>query len=92
MFDEHELRPIEGAAGRSVCAPLVRLLLDAGADLRKTDQTLSMAVLGGDEDDPRALLAAAPRHWWQVRWALKACVVLDRIEFARLIVAGHERR
>src|SRR6185295_6265883 len=27
-------------------------------------------------------------HWWQVRWALKACVVLDRIEFARLIVAA----
>ena len=88
MFDDHEWRPIEGAAGRSVCAPLVRLLLDAGADLRKTGQTLSKAVLGGDEDVLRALLAAAPRHWWQVRWALKACVVLDRIDFARLIVAA----
>jgi len=88
MFDEHEWRPIEGAAGRSVCAPLVRTLLDAGADLGRTKQALSMAVLGGDEDVLRALLAAAPRHWWQVRWALKACVVLDRIGFARLIVAA----
>ena len=88
MFDEHEWRPIEGAAGRSVCAPLLRVLLDAGADLGKTGQALSMAVLGGDEDVLRTLLAAAPRHWWQVRWALKACVVLDRIEFARLIVAA----
>jgi ankyrin repeat protein len=88
MFDEHEWRPIEGAAGRTACAPLVRLLLDAGANLAKTGQALSMAVLGGDEDVLRALLAAAPRHWWQVRWALKACVVLDRIEFARLIVAA----
>jgi len=88
MFDDHEWRPIEGAAGRSVCAPLVRLLLAAGADLGKTGQALSMAVLGGDEEVLRALLAAAPRHWWQVRWALKACVVLERIDFARLIVAA----
>ena len=88
MFDEHEWRPIEGAAGRVVSAELIQLLLDAGADLGKTGQALSFAVRSGDEHVLKTLLAAAPRHWWQVRWALKACVVLDRIDFARAIVAA----
>ena len=36
MFDEHEWHPIDGAVGRLRSPELVRLLLDAGADLNKT--------------------------------------------------------
>lgn len=86
IFDEHEWRPIEGAAGRVVSAKLVQTLLEAGADLRRTTQVLAQAVSGGNVDILKMLLAVAPRDWWQMRWALKACVVMDRTDMAQLIV------
>jgi ankyrin repeat protein len=91
MFDEHEWRPIDGAAGRLANIELVRLLLDKGADLNITYETLSQAVRGANVDVLNLLLKAGPQDWWQVGWALKACAVLDRPDMARILMS-HLRR
>ena len=87
MFDEHEWRPIDGAAGRLANVELVRLLLEKGADLNVTYETVSQAVRGGDMEVLRLLLENGPPDWWQVGWALKACAVLDRADMARTLMS-----
>ncbi len=86
MFDEHEWRPIDGAAGRAGSTDLVRLLLDAGADLNQTSETVSQAVRSGNIEVLELLLEAGPQPWWQVGWALKACVLLEKTGMARILV------
>jgi len=87
MFDEHEWRPIDGAAGRLVNVEVVRLLLENGVGLNKTYETVSQAVRGGNTALLKLLLEAGPEEWWQVGWALKACAVLDRADMARILVS-----
>ena len=88
LFDQEEWHPLEAAAGRLASPQIVRMLLDAGADLTQAPIVLSQAVRGGSFEVLQHLLRAAPRHWWAVRWALKACVILDRLDLARTIVAA----
>jgi ankyrin repeat protein len=91
MFDEHEWRPIDGAAGRVGSPELVRVLLDAGADLNQTYETVSQAVRSGNIEVLKLLLEAGPQGWWQVGWALKACVMLEKPEMARILIPYLER-
>ena len=85
MFDEHEWRPLEGAAGRAASLELIDLLLAAGADPKKTGTFLAQAVIGGDPAVLERALRAGPPDW-QVTWALKTSVALDRPNLARLLV------
>lgn len=77
---------LEGAAGCLASPELVRALLKAGADVRKTEQFLQQAVRGG-ENEVLQLALDVDSPWWQVTWALTACVELDREEMAHLLVA-----
>jgi len=77
--------PLEGAAARATSPELVQLLLDHGASVDKTGAFLKRAVIGGSADVVRVALAANP-PWWQVIWALCACVEQDRIDLARMLV------
>jgi Ankyrin repeats (3 copies) len=86
MFDEHEWRPIDGAAGRLAEPDLVRLLLESGTDLTKTYETVSQALRTGNVEVLTLILQAGPKEWWQVGWALKACAVLGKPDLARLLV------
>jgi ankyrin repeat protein len=86
MFDEHEWRPIDGAAGRLAESDLVRLLLEAGADLNKTYETVSQAVRAGNVEVLTLILESGPKEWWQIGWALKACAVLEKPDMARILV------
>jgi ankyrin repeat protein len=85
MFDEHEWHPLEGAAGRVASAELIDVLVEAGADPKKTSAFLTQAVSGGDATVLARAIAVGPPDW-QVTWALKASVVLDRPELARLLI------
>ena len=85
MFDEHVWRPIEGAAGRVASVELMDLLLAAGADASRTEVLLTEAVKGGEAAVLARALAAGPPGW-QVTWALKASVVLDRPHLAHLLM------
>jgi ankyrin repeat protein len=85
MFDEHQWRPLEGAAGRVASVELIDILLASGADPKKTATLLVQAVEGGEAAVlARALEAGPPR--WQVTWALKVSVVLDRPQLAQMLV------
>src|SRR5581483_7051638 len=64
---------------------LVDRLLAAGADPKKTSVFLVQAVRGGDPAVLARALAALP-PWWQVTWALKATVIHNRPDLARLLV------
>src|SRR5262249_50262205 len=86
MFDEHEWRAVDGAAGRLASVELMRLLLEAGADLNQTYETVSQAARSGDIELLKFLLDAGPKEWSQVGWALKACVVLEKPEMARILI------
>jgi ankyrin repeat protein len=88
LFDQEEWHPLEAAAGRLVSPGIVGVLIDAGADVGSAPIVLSQAVRGGSTQVLERLLAAAPRDWWAVRWALLACVMLERIDLARTIVAA----
>lgn len=85
IFDEYEWRPISGAAGRLGSPELVRLLIGSGAPVLKTNAILNEAVRGGSIEVLRLLLELAPRDWYQIIWALKASVVLNNKEMARLL-------
>jgi ankyrin repeat protein len=64
---------------------LIEVLLAAGAEPARTATFLTQAVASGDPAVLARALAAGPPDW-QVIWALKASVVLDRPEMARLLV------
>jgi ankyrin repeat protein len=85
IFDDYEWRPISGAAGRLGSPELVRLLIGSGAAVLKTNAILNEAVRGGSVEVLRLLLELAPREWYQIIWALKASVVLNNKETARMI-------
>jgi ankyrin repeat protein len=85
MFDEHSWCPLEAAAGRAASAELIDVLLEAGANPKKTGTFLAQAVIGGEAAVLARALAAGPPDY-QVIWALKASVVLDRPQLARLLV------
>jgi hypothetical protein len=85
IFDDYEWRPISGAAGRLGSPELVRLLISGGAAVFKTNAILNEAVRGGSVEVLRLLLEVAPRDWYQLIWALKASVVLNNKEMARMI-------
>lgn len=84
LFDQEEWYPIDAAADLAD-SDVVRLFLDAGADVGKTGAVLSQAVRGGNVEVLRLLLAAAPPSW-QVGWAVKACVVVQRPDMARILI------
>jgi ankyrin repeat protein len=83
-YEWDEWRPLEGAAGRVARVDLVRLLLDGGADPKKTGSFLTQAVKGGSGDVLKLALASGP-PWWQVTHALRAAVELDRPDMVRLL-------
>jgi ankyrin repeat protein len=63
----------------------VRFLIGCGAAVLKTNAILNEAVRGGSIEVLRLLLEIAPRDWYQIIWALKASVVLNNKEMARLL-------
>src|SRR5262249_32679796 len=60
LSEDNDLLAIEAAAGRSASPELVRLLLEAGADLTKTTVALLQAVRGGHLAVLGLLLEALP--------------------------------
>ena len=82
---DEDWTPLEGAAAVAASPPLVQLLLDRGASLDRTGGFLKRAVRGGSAEVLRIGLAAKP-PWWQVIWALCACVELDRADLVRMLV------
>src|SRR5262249_48594129 len=86
MFDEHEWRPIDGAAARSNSVEMVKLLLAAGADLKQTSEIVSQVVRTGNLDILKIVLDAGPKDWRQLGWALKACAVLEKPHIAKVLI------
>jgi len=91
MFDEHVWHVIDGAAGRLASPEIVRPLLEAGADLTQTSEILSQAVRAGNLEVLKMLLDAGPKDWYQVGWALKACVLLEKPDAARILISHMAR-
>jgi hypothetical protein len=52
---------------------------------------LKHAVRGGNAEVLRVLLELAPADWFEVIWALLECVILDRRELARMLIAHAAR-
>jgi ankyrin repeat protein len=88
MLDGYEWRPIEGAAAVAD-HELLGLLVARGADPNLTSAFLTRAVQSGDREILRIALDAKP-PWWQVTWALCACVELERADMAPVLVAHAE--
>jgi ankyrin repeat protein len=85
---DHELFAIEAAAGSAADAGLVRLLLDAGASLDETTVALLQAVRGGNAEVLALLLERLPPNLlWQVGWALREAVTVERLDLARMLAA-----
>ena len=83
---ENELFAIEAAAGCTASLELVRVLLEAGADLSQTTVALLQAVRGGRMEVLRYLLDALPSDvLWQVGWALHEAVVIARKDMLRVL-------
>ncbi len=82
-------RPLRHRGRRRAAAPapeLVRVLLEAGADLKQTTVALLQAVRGGNLEVLNLLLAALPREVsWQANWALQESVVADRMDMVRIL-------
>jgi ankyrin repeat protein len=88
LFEQEEWRPIDAAAVHAASAELVALLLKTGADLEKTGAAVSQAVRGGNTEVLKVVLAALPESLlWQVGWAAKAAVLLNRPDMARMLAA-----
>jgi ankyrin repeat protein len=90
-YSGQEWRPLAGAAERVASTELVRLLIAAGAAVLKTPGVLSHAVRGGNIDVLRVLLDLSPPDWYQVIWALKASVEIERLDMSRLLIAHASR-
>ena len=88
LSPDHELLAIEAAAGGAADPELVRLLLDAGGSLDETTVALLQAVRGGNTEVLALLLERLPRDLlWQVGWALREAVALERLDMARMLAA-----
>jgi len=88
LFEQEEWRPIDAAAVHAANAELVGLLLKTGADLEKTGAAVSQAVRGGNTEVLKVVLAALPESLlWQVGWAARAAVLLNRPDMARMLAA-----
>ncbi len=61
---------------------IAKRLIEIGADVNAP----GLAVLSGNIEVLELLLEAGPQPWWQVGWALKACVLLEKTEMARILV------
>jgi ankyrin repeat protein len=85
-YGNEEWRPLSGAANPAVSPGLVRLLVFAGASAMKTPGVLTHAVEGGDLEVLRLLLEGSPPDWYQIGWALLACVEYDRVELVRVLI------
>ena len=91
LSEDQALLAIEAAASRRASAKLVRLLLDAGADLRQTTSALLQAVRGGNAEVLNILLGALPSDVsWQIGWALQEAVVRERKDMVRMLAAHAE--
>jgi ankyrin repeat protein len=91
LSEDHALLAIEAAASRRASVKLVRLLLDAGADLKQTTSALLQAVRGGNTEVLKILLDALPSEVsWQEGWALQEAVVRRRKEMLRILAAHAE--
>ncbi len=88
-YDVEAWSALAGAAGRVGSADLMRVLIDAGADVETAPHLLKQAVWSGDLRVLEAALAAKP-PWWQVIWALVACADLDQSVQAKLLVPHAE--
>jgi len=88
LWEDNELMAIEAAAGRAASPALVKLLLDAGAQLEHTTVALLQAVRGGSIEVLSLLLAALPSSVsWQTGWALRESIVAGRNDMARMLAA-----
>jgi ankyrin repeat protein len=93
LFDQENWHPIDAAAVHRGSWELVQLLLNAGADLNKTPAVLSQAVRSGNPDVLQILLASLPEPLrWQVGWAAKASVLLNRIDMVRMLASYNAPR
>jgi len=61
LSEDHALLTIEAAASRRASVKLVRLLLDAGADLKQTTSALLQAVRGGNTEVLKILSRCPPK-------------------------------
>jgi len=86
MAQDNDLFAIEAAAGRAASAELVRVLLDAGADLEETTVALLQAVRGGIIEVLKLLLDVLPKEVsWQANWAIQESVVTGRKDMTRML-------
>jgi len=93
LFEQEEWLPVDASAVHAANAEVVSLLLKAGADLEKTGAAVSQAVRGGNTEVLKVLLAALPESLlWQVGWAAKAAVLLNRPDMARMLAAHNAPR
>jgi ankyrin repeat protein len=90
-YSDEEWRPLAGAAERVASTELVRLLIAAGASVLKTPGLLSHAVRGGNIDVLRVLLDLSPPDWYQIVWALKASVEIERLDMTCLLITHASR-
>jgi ankyrin repeat protein len=91
LSEDQALFAIEAAASRRASPKLVRLLLDAGSDLKETTSVLLQAVRGGSAEVLNILLDALPSEVsWQVGWALQEAVVKGRKDMVRMLAARAE--
>jgi ankyrin repeat protein len=93
VFDEHEWTPVEAAAIRLADREFVKILLESGADLEKTSAVLTRAVSGGNTEVLRLLVERLPESIrWQLGWAAKASVALNRRDMAEILAAHNSPR
>jgi len=86
MAQDNDLLAIEAAAGRAASPELVRVLLDAGADLKHTTVALLQAVRGGNIEVLKLLLDVLPKEVsWQANWAIQESVVTARKDMTRML-------
>jgi ankyrin repeat protein len=90
-YSDEEWRPLAGAAERVASTDLVRLLIASGASVLKTPGVLPHAVRGGNINVLRVLLDLSPPDWYEVVWALKASVALERLDMTQMLIAHASR-
>jgi ankyrin repeat protein len=86
-FDDCDWCALAGAANPVASLELVRLLVFSGGAIARTRAILTHAVRGGDIEILRFLLEMSPGEWFELIWALRASVVVDRPDMARMVSA-----